>query len=157
MGGTHCCCSFAIVGALIFCGSLHTVFDLKVIQINLLRHLFRKHLHFKFEKGYNDASETKNLSKRWICSLSEHSNHVLQDISLILKESRWFDNVWLAWSRQLQSYAPNYRGKSEEYQVSSAFHCHHPNRFISIKISSNVPDVTNILQNIWLTLEIGKR
>ena len=51
--------SMMVVGVLTCCTLLHSVYDLKAIQMNVQHSLIQKIILYKFELGHNTADVTK--------------------------------------------------------------------------------------------------
>ena len=74
--------SIVVVSVLTCCILLHSMKDLKAVQINVQCSLIQELILYKFELGNNIMEATENICERGRCSWSPYSNQIVQEIFL---------------------------------------------------------------------------
>ena len=154
--------SIAVVGVVIHCPLLHSICDLKAVQMNLQCSLIWELMLYEFEQGHDTMEVTKN-----ICCMKSESPVVHRRVT------RWFKK-FCSGCNNLDSHAKSGRSKtmdseamisateanpaSHSWRVASKLGITHSSVVYyvedlgrSIHSWQIVPHITKILQNFWLT------
>ena len=92
----HICCDWLYHGSWYTHTLLLSMCDLKVTQMNVKCSLIQKLMLYNFVLGHNSIEATKNICcviERWKCNWSQHSNLMVQEISLGLQELWWSGKI----------------------------------------------------------------